>query len=92
MGTLARPVFHGVTAMPLQVSTELAATIEEEMATGKYDSEEQLLREALLALREQREDFAAIQAGIDDWQAGRTRPISEVAADIRERFGWKSQP
>ena len=78
--------------MPLQVSSELAASIDEEMATGQYDSEEQLLREALLALREQREDLASIQAGIDDWQAGRTRPIAEVATDIREHFGWKSQP
>ena len=82
--------FMGVIDMPLDVSTELAATIDEEMATGQYDSEEQLLREALLALREQREDFAAIQAGIDDWQSGRTRPIAEVVADIREHFGWKS--
>ena len=86
------PHFVGVTVMPLQVSSELAATIEEEMATGQFASEEQLLREALAALREQREDFAAIQSGIDDWQAGRTRPIAEVAAEIRQHFGWKSQP
>ena len=78
--------------MPLQVSSELAATIEEEMATGQYDSEEQLLRDALSALREQREDVTAIQTGIDDWQAGKTRPIAEVAAEIRQHFGWKSQP
>lgn len=76
--------------MSLQVSPELEETIREEMASGKYASEEQLLREALLALREQREDFAAIQAGIDDWQAGRTRPFEEVAEEIRQEFGWNS--
>ena len=78
--------------MPLQVSPELVATNEEEMVAGHYDSEEQLLREALIALREQREDLAAVQAGIDDWQGGRTRPLDEVAAEIRHHFGWKSQP
>lgn len=77
--------------MPLQVSPELSATIQEEMATGNYDSEEQLLRAALLALREQREDLAAVQAGIDDWQAGRTRPLAEVTAGIREHFGWNCE-
>ena len=76
--------------MSLQVSPELEETIREEMASGQYASEEQLLQEALLALREQREDFAAIQVGIDDWQAGRTRPFAEVAEEIRQEFGWNS--
>jgi Arc/MetJ-type ribon-helix-helix transcriptional regulator len=76
--------------MSLQLSPELEETIREEMASGKYASEEQLLQEALLALREQREDIAAIQAGIDDWQAGRTRPFAEVAEEIRQEFGWNS--
>ena len=76
--------------MSLQVSAELEETIREEMASGLYASEEQLLQEALLALREQREDFAAIQAGIEDWQAGRIRPFAEVADEIRQEIGWNS--
>ncbi len=76
--------------MHLQVSPGLAESIREEMASGKYASKEQLFQETLLALREQREDFAAIQAGIDDWQAGRTRSFEEVAEEIRQEFGWNS--
>jgi predicted transcriptional regulator len=39
-------------------------------------------RRAMEALTE-REDMAAIQAGIDDMEAGRHRPLADVDAEIR---------
>jgi predicted transcriptional regulator len=41
---------------------------------------------AMEALRDQ-EDQAAIQAGIDDMEAGRVVPFEEVDARIRQRLG-----
>jgi len=37
------------------------------------------------------EELAAIQAGIDDVEAGRVRPFEDVDADIRRDFGFPSQ-
>jgi predicted transcriptional regulator len=39
------------------------------------------------AEREFEETCAAIQAGMDDIEAGRCRPLEEVAADLRRKFG-----
>ena len=36
-------------------------------------------------------DFAAIQAGVADMNAGRVRPIREVDAEIRSRLGFSSR-
>jgi len=45
-----------------------------------------LHRRAMLALRRE-EDHAAIQAGIDDMEAGRVLPFEEVDRRIREKLG-----
>lgn len=34
-------------------------------------------------------DVEAVKEGIADYRAGRTRPFSEVDAEIREQFGFK---
>jgi len=34
------------------------------------------------------DDIAAIKEGVDDMQAGRLRPFSEVDAEIRGSHGW----
>lgn len=48
--------------------------------------DKQVHQQAMQALREQ-EDIAAIQAGIDDMEAGRVVPLEEVDARIRQRLG-----
>ena len=58
------------------------------MATGEYLTEDDVLRDAIEALKLHRDDLAAIQAGIDDLEAGRVRPIREVDSQIRERHGF----
>ena len=59
----------------------------ERMASGLYKSEDDVLRDALDALAERSADLAAIQAGIDDMDAGRMKPFSEVDAAVRQRRG-----
>ncbi len=63
------------------------------MASGHYRSEDDLLRDALKALDEQRgslleEDLEVLQGierGLADMQAGRSRPLAEFDADFRHR-------
>lgn len=48
--------------------------------------DQQVHQKAMQALREQ-EDLSAIQAGINDMNAGRVVPLEEVDARIRQRLG-----
>ena len=55
------------------------------LGTGRYASEEEILRAAVAALEEQNADLSAIQGGINDMESGRTRPFAEFDADFRKR-------
>jgi putative addiction module CopG family antidote len=74
--------------MPYDLPADLRHEIEERMASGQYASEEDVLREAMRALKSRDEEIAAIQAGIDDMEGGRLRPFEEVDAEIRRDFGF----
>jgi len=64
---------------------DIDQSIQSLLATGRYASEEEVLRDALSVLKKRDEDVAAIQAGIDDIQAGRYRSFAECDADFRAR-------
>lgn len=55
------------------------------LGTGRYASEEEILRAAVLALEEQNADLSAIQSGINDMENGRTLPFAVFDADFRKR-------
>jgi len=71
------------------MSTTIPADVRERMnallLTGRYSSEEDVLRAAVAALEEQNADLTAIQQGIDDMEAGRCRPIEEFNIEVRKR-------
>ncbi|MBI3837037.1 MAG: type II toxin-antitoxin system ParD family antitoxin [Planctomycetia bacterium] len=71
--------------MSYQLPSDVTQTIQSLIATGKYASQEDVLRDALDALRQRDEDLAAITAGIEDMQAGRYRPFVEIDAEFRQR-------
>ena len=71
--------------MSYQFPPDIDAFVKNQLASGRYASEDELVREAFEALRRQNEDVAAIQAGIEDEQAGRMKPLAEVDAALRER-------
>jgi predicted transcriptional regulator len=73
--------------LPADVQDQIARYL----ASGRYPNEAEILRDALAALAAQDEDMAAIQAGIDDMNAGRTRPFADVAKDILQKYG-QSRP
>ncbi len=68
---------------------EIKTLIEDRMATGRYASEDDVLRRALRALAEYDEAIADIQEGMDDEAAGRLRPLTAVDDQIRHSLGFK---
>jgi len=71
--------------MAYQFPPELDELVKRQLATGQYDSEDDVLIDALRSLQRQKEDLAAIQEGIDDMEAGRVKPLREFDREFRER-------
>ena len=55
------------------------------LGTGRYASEEELLRAALMALEEQNDELAAIQSSIKDMESGRYRVFADFDSEFRQR-------
>ena len=68
--------------------SEIKTMIADRMATGKYASEDEVLRRALRTLSEYDEAVSDIQEGLDDEAAGRLRPLNAVDVEIRRTLGF----
>ena len=55
------------------------------VSLGQYGTEGEVLRAALSALEREQLDLASIRAGMEDFEAGRHRPLAEFEADFRQR-------
>lgn len=64
---------------------ELDRLVREELATGAYASEEDLLLEAMRALQDRNETIGGIREGLADLEAGRVRPLDVVDAELRTK-------
>lgn len=74
--------------MSYQLPPDLRQQLSERLATGQYASEEQVLREALGALKQRDEDVAAIRAAIADMESGdRGKPFDEFVEEFRKKHG-----
>jgi len=71
--------------MSLQLPADLTATIQSFLVGGRYENEVEVVRNALTSLKRD-EDFAAIQAGIDDMNAGRVTPARTVLEQAKQRL------
>ena len=74
--------------MRLSVDTE--QLIDQHLALGIYASADELLREALSALRDRDDDLAALQAGLADLEAGRVLSLDDVAEEIRAKHSFRN--
>ena len=73
--------------MQIELPPELEPFVEQEFATGRYATREEVLVQALRWLREERQEaISGIRQGLDDVAAGRTQPLAEAFADIRKEF------
>jgi antitoxin ParD1/3/4 len=77
--------------MTIHLSGDRERLVRSLIEAGRFASEDEVIDEALRLLR-QREDaeqarvLEGIRQGIEDMQAGRSRPADEVFADIRREF------
>ena len=74
--------------MASDITPDIAQQIDICMATGRFADESEVLRAALRLLERQTAEATAIQQGMDDVEAGRTRPLDEADAEIRRRHGF----
>lgn len=74
--------------MQIELPPELEPFVEQEFATGRYATREEVVVQALCWLRDERhEAVAGIKQGLADVAAGRTQSVAEAFADIRKEFG-----
>lgn len=71
--------------MSLTIPADVQQRVNALLVTGRYGSEEEILRAAVAALEEQNADVTAIQSGIDDRENGRYRPFADFDAEFRQR-------
>ena len=79
--------------MSYQFPSDVQKLIQEQMCAGNYRSEDDLLRDALRALGEQRQSIIdedpvvieGIRRGLADMEAGRGRPFEEFDAEFRAK-------
>ena len=71
--------------MPYPFPTDVDQRVKSQLAMGLYETEDDVLRAAMTALEREHEDLAAIQAGIEDIEAGRFRPFAEIDAEFRKK-------
>ena len=62
---------------------DVGERVKSQLTLGLYQTEDDVLRAAMAALEREHDDFAAIQAGIEDMEAGRYRSFSQVDAEFR---------
>ncbi|MCA9214861.1 MAG: hypothetical protein KDB27_17440 [Planctomycetales bacterium] len=75
--------------MAYQFPPNIDRLVKEQMASGEYESEDDLLADALRALATRNADLAAVHEAIRDMEAGDVgRPLTEVADEIRAWHGW----
>ena len=64
---------------------DLAEEIHRRMESGRYATEEDVLRDAFEALKWRDNELVALQEGIDDMNAGRIKPLAVADKTIRDR-------
>lgn len=75
-------------AMGYQLPPDLQQLVADRIATGEYQSEDEVLRDALQALADQDEDLAAVQEAIAELKAGDEGvPMDEAFDAIRTKYG-----
>jgi Arc/MetJ-type ribon-helix-helix transcriptional regulator len=71
--------------MSVDLAPDVWNEIQRQMATQGYSSHDEVLREALAALRYREQEVLAIQEGIDDMEAGRVTPLADFDREFRRR-------
>ncbi len=74
--------------MHIELPPDLEPFVEQEFASGRYATRDEVVARALRWLRDERQEaVSGIRQGLDDFAAGRTQPLPEAFADLRKEFG-----
>jgi antitoxin ParD1/3/4 len=77
-------------AISADLGKTLEAVVEDLVANGRYNSKSEVLREGVRLVQEREaalaELDAALDRGIADVRAGRTKPAEEVFARLRSKY------
>lgn len=77
--------------MTLAVPSEMASFVQQQVRSGHFASEQEVVLAALQIMRsEANESLAGIQAGLSDAAAGRLQPVAEAFSEIRRRSQSRS--
>ena len=76
----------GLLTMSYSFPPEIRQLIDQNMATGLYATEEDVVHAALHVLSDYHATVADIRQGMGDHQNGRGVPLSEAIADIRRQL------
>lgn len=71
--------------MAYQFPPDIDKRVQQHLASGKFEDENDVLREAIELLDRSRADHESIERGIADMQAGRVRPADESNAEFRAK-------
>ena len=72
--------------MAFSFPPDLQEFVRERLASGKYASEEEILRDAFQALAEEEKDLDAVREALAEWQAGDPGvPLDDAIETIRTR-------
>jgi antitoxin ParD1/3/4 len=73
------------------LGNQLESYVERLVEAGRYNSKSEVLREGVRLVQDRETRLAALDAaiarGLADKEAGRTAPLEDVAAEMRELFG-----
>ncbi len=72
----------------IEAQKGLPVEVEHPVTHKKYVLVEQPTHEQAMKALQRQKSIAAIQAGIDDMEAGRGMPIEEAEAQLREELGF----
>ena len=77
-------------AISAELGETLEAVVNDLVARGRYHSKSEVLREGIRLVQEREaalaEFYQKLDRGLDDIEAGRTRPAEEVFAELRAKY------
>lgn len=75
-----------------QLSATVDSLVEEQLATGRYRSREEVLLRALRELADHEQTLADVECGLADEQAGRVRDLADAVSELRAKFRFSEEP
>ncbi len=75
-----------------QLSATVDSLVEEQLATGRYRTREEVLLRALRGLADYEQTLADVEWGLADEQAGRVRDLTDAVAELRAKFRFSEEP